>query len=167
MYSVTIFANCKSLKAEALKNKAIVQHYINKARTLQPARRSSTPLLGDADDKHCLCAVPPTPADVLDHPLYMFSVPPKMELLFISHILNYPGIEHAVPSAFTRAIGSGAINTPTLCGIVRSCRRSTPSMHGSTSFSPRLQSTTSVTGAASPAPALVRTRLFRSLSDLM
>ncbi|KAF8139558.1 hypothetical protein K438DRAFT_2117209 [Mycena galopus ATCC 62051] len=105
----SIFANCKSLEAEALENEAIAQHYINKARTLQPARRGGTPLLGDADDKHRLRAVPPTPADVLDHPLYMFSVPPKTELFFISHILNYPGIEHAVPSAFTRAIGSGAV----------------------------------------------------------
>ncbi|KAF8203431.1 hypothetical protein K438DRAFT_1964916 [Mycena galopus ATCC 62051] len=105
----SIFATCKTLEQEALENEAIAQHYIDKARSLQPASCSSTPLLGDADDKHRLHAVPPTPADILDHPLYMFSVPCKTELVFIDYILKYPGIEHAVQSAFTRAIGSGAV----------------------------------------------------------
>ncbi|KAF8142967.1 hypothetical protein K438DRAFT_1994429 [Mycena galopus ATCC 62051] len=105
----SVFANCKTLEQEALENEAIAQHYIDKARSLQPVRRGGTPLLGDADDKHRLCTVPPTPADILDHPLYMFSVPRKTELVFIDYILKYPGIEHAVQSAFTCTIGSGAV----------------------------------------------------------
>ncbi|KAF8194903.1 hypothetical protein K438DRAFT_1761182 [Mycena galopus ATCC 62051] len=105
----SVFANCKTLEPEALENEAIAQHYIDKARSLQPARRSGTPLLGDADDKHRLRAVPPTPADILDHPLYMFSVPRKTELVFIDYIVKYPGIQHGMQSAFTRAIGSGAV----------------------------------------------------------
>ncbi|KAF8144173.1 hypothetical protein K438DRAFT_1993154 [Mycena galopus ATCC 62051] len=105
----SIFNNCKTLKQEALENEAIAQYYVDKASSLKPARRGATPLRGDDDDKHCLRAVPPTPADVLNHPLYMFSVPPKTELSFIRHILMYPNIEHAVQSAFTRAIGSGAV----------------------------------------------------------
>ncbi|KAF8131270.1 hypothetical protein K438DRAFT_1788421 [Mycena galopus ATCC 62051] len=104
-----IFANAKTLEEEALENEAIAQHYIDKARGLQPARRDATPLLGDDDDKHRPRAVPPTLVDILDHPLYMFSVPPNTELRFIRQILLYPGIEHAVQSAFTRAIGSGAV----------------------------------------------------------
>ncbi|KAF8147187.1 hypothetical protein K438DRAFT_1780270 [Mycena galopus ATCC 62051] len=67
-----IFANAKTLEEEALENEAIAQHYIDKARGLQPARRDATPLLGDDDDKHRPRA-------------------------------------HAVQSAFTRAIGSGAV----------------------------------------------------------
>ncbi|KAF8217955.1 hypothetical protein K438DRAFT_1747199 [Mycena galopus ATCC 62051] len=105
----SIFNNCKTLEQEALENEAIAQYYVDKASSLKPARRGATPLCGDDDDKHRLRAVPPTPADVLDHPLYMFSVPPKTELSFIRHILMYPNIEHAIQSAFTRAIGSGAV----------------------------------------------------------
>ncbi|KAF8152040.1 hypothetical protein K438DRAFT_1987992 [Mycena galopus ATCC 62051] len=99
----------QGLASQALENEAIAQYYVDKASSLKPARRGATPLRGDDNDKHCLRAVLPTPADILDHPLYMFSVPPKTELSFIRHILMYPNIEHAVQSAFTRAIGSGAV----------------------------------------------------------
>ncbi|KAF8172300.1 hypothetical protein K438DRAFT_1772669 [Mycena galopus ATCC 62051] len=75
----SIFNNCKTLKQEALENEAIAQYYVDKASSLKPARRGATPLRGDDDDKHCLHAVPPTPADILDHPLYMFSVPPTLQ----------------------------------------------------------------------------------------
>ncbi|KAF8140983.1 hypothetical protein K438DRAFT_1785171 [Mycena galopus ATCC 62051] len=105
----SIFNECKTLEQEALENEAIAQYYVDKASSLKPARRGATPLRGDDDDKHRLHAVPPTPADILDHPLYMFSVPPNTELNFIRHILMYPNIKHTVQSAFTPAIGSGAV----------------------------------------------------------
>ncbi|KAF8135957.1 hypothetical protein K438DRAFT_1786659 [Mycena galopus ATCC 62051] len=104
-----IFANAKTLEEEVLENEAIAQHYIDKARGLQPARCDATPLLGDDDDKHRPRAVPPTLVDILDHPLYMFSVLPNTELCFIRQILLYPGIGHAMQSTFMRTIGSGAV----------------------------------------------------------
>ncbi|KAF8188312.1 hypothetical protein K438DRAFT_1972510 [Mycena galopus ATCC 62051] len=103
-----IFANAKTLEEEALENEAIAQHYIDKARGLQPARRDATPLLGDDDDKHR----PRRAAYPGRHPrppvIYVLGSP-NTELRFIRQILLYPGIEHAVQSAFTRAIGSGAV----------------------------------------------------------
>ncbi|KAJ7238039.1 hypothetical protein B0H12DRAFT_1075409 [Mycena haematopus] len=97
----------QTAEEQAREYEAIAQRFVDKARCLvpAPAPREAIPLLGDRFDPHRYPSIPPTAADILDSPLYAYSVPPKSEIRLIRYLYHIEGVN----SVFTRSIGSGVV----------------------------------------------------------